>query len=406
MAFAVLRSWPDAVVDLLARERLAQPDELPEVVSAAAAPVGVDVSIYAVDQEQRLLRPVPRPGRSVPEPLAIGSTTAGRVFMFLKPISTASGRSDPARLWMPLLDGTERLGVLDVVATDPSVDVEDPEFRAQCDTFVQLVGHLVATKIPYGDLLLRVRRTRRMSEASELVWKLLPPLTFSCHRLVIAAILEPCYEVGGDGFDYAVDGSGMYFAVFDTAGHDLRAGLGTATVLSATRAARRDGDGLAALARAADRALATYAPELCFTTAVLAHLDLDRGLLSYINAGHPQPMLLRHGKVVRRLGGGRRMPLGLGDPQMEIAEETLEPDDRLVLFTDGVTDARDVDGVVFGEHRLVELIERQAAADLPAPEALRRLCHAALDRYDGPPTDDATLLMVEWSDSAVRRVLP
>jgi serine phosphatase RsbU (regulator of sigma subunit) len=307
---------------------------------------------------------------------------------------------------MPLLDGTERLGVLDVVATDRSVDVEDPEFRAQCDVFAQLVGHLVATKIPYGDILLRVRRTRRMSEASELVWKLLPPLTFSCHRLVIAAVLEPCYEVGGDGFDYAVDGSGVYFAVFDTAGHDLRAGLGTATVLSASRAARRDGDGLCAIARAADLALVTYAPELCFTTAVLAHLDLDSGLLRYINAGHPQPLLLRQGKVVRRLGGGRRMPLGLDDPQMEIAEETLEPDDRLVLFTDGVTDARDVDGVPFGEQRLVELVERQAAANLPAPEALRTLCHAALDRYDGPPTDDATLLMVEWSDSAVRRVMP
>jgi serine phosphatase RsbU (regulator of sigma subunit) len=194
--------------------------------------------------------------------------------------------------------------------------------------------------------------------------------------------------------------------VFDTAGHDLRAGLGTATVLSAIRAARRDGDGLYAMARAADRALAAYTPELRYTTAVLGHLDLDTGLLRYINAGHPEPLLLRHGKVVRRLGGGRRMPLGVDDPQIKVAEETLEPDDRLVLFTDGVTDARDLDGAAFGEHRLVELVERQAAAGLPAPETLRRLCHAALAHYDGPPTDDATLLIVEWSDSAVRRVMP
>ena len=406
MAFAVARSWREAVVDLLARDRLAQPDELPLAVNAAAAPLGIDITMYAVDQEQRVLRPVPHPGRALPPPLPVRSAIAGRVFMSSQPLSTASGPAEPARLWMPLLDGTDRLGVLEVVATDPAADLDDPEFRAQCDMFTQLVGHLFATKIPYGDALLQVRRTRRMSEASELVWKLLPPLTFTCHRMVISAILEPCYEVGGDGFDYAVNGSGVHFAVFDTAGHDLRAGLGTATVLSAIRAARRDGDGLYAMARAADRALAAYTPELRYTTAVLGHLDLDTGLLRYINAGHPEPLLLRHGKVVRRLGGGRRMPLGVDDPQIKVAEETLEPDDRLVLFTDGVTDARDLDGAAFGEHRLVELVERQAAAGLPAPETLRRLCHAALAHYDGPPTDDATLLIVEWSDSAARRVMP
>jgi hypothetical protein len=406
MAFAVARSWREAVVDLLARDRLAQPDELPLAVNAAAAPLGIDITMYAVDQEQRVLRPVPHPGRALPPPLPVRSTIAGRVFMSSQPLSTASGPAEPARLWMPLLDGTDRLGVLEVVATDPAADLDDPEFRAQCDMFTQLVGHLFATKIPYGDALLQVRRTRRMSEASELVWKLLPPLTFTCNRMVISAILEPCYEVGGDGFDYAVNGSGVHFAVFDTAGHDLRAGLGTATVLSAIRAARRDGDGLYAMARAADRALAAYTPELRYTTAVLGHLDLDTGLLRYINAGHPEPLLLRHGKVVRRLGGGRRMPLGVDDPQIKVAEETLEPDDRLVLFTDGVTDARDLDGAAFGEHRLVELVERQAAAGLPAPETLRRLCHAALAHYDGPPTDDATLLIVEWSDSAARRVMP
>jgi hypothetical protein len=406
MASPVTRPWREAVVGLLALDRLAQPDELPVVVNAAAAPVGIDVTIYAVDQEQRLLRPVPHPGRPPRKPLAIGSTVAGRVFMLLQPVSTAAGRAEPAQLWMPLLDGTDRLGVLEVVATEATVNVDDPEFRAECDMYSQLVGHLFATKIPYGDALLRVRRTRRMSEASELVWKLLPPLTFICHRMVISAILEPCYDVGGDGFDYAVDGSGVHFAVFDTAGHDLRAGLGTATVLSATRSARRDGDGLSALARAADQALATHAPELRYTTAVLAHLDLDDGLLRYINAGHPAPLILRRGKVVRRLDRGRRMPLGVEDPQVEVAEEALEPDDRLVLFTDGVTDARDVDGEPFGEQRLIDLVEQHAAAGLPAPETLRRLCHAALAHYAGPPGDDATLLMLEWSASAAARVTP
>jgi sigma-B regulation protein RsbU (phosphoserine phosphatase) len=349
-----------------------------------------------------VLRPVLRPPSDPPEPIAIDSTVAGRVFTSVQPrSSTAGGRS---RLWMPLLDGTERLGVLEVVVHS-GASLDDPELLSGCDLFSQLVGHLVATKLPYGDALLKVRRTRRMSEASELVWRLLPPLTFVSERVVVSAILEPCYEVGGDGFDYAVDDATLFFAIFDTAGHELRAGLGTAVVMSAIRAARRSGDGLYAMARAADLALETHLPELRFTTAVLGTLDLDTGRLRYINAGHPQPLLIRHGKVVRSLDGGRRLPLGLDDPQIEVAEEMLERGDRLLLYTDGATEARDHSGDIFATEGLVDLVER-VAGQLPAAETLRRLCHAALAHYAGPPTDDVTLMLLEWSQDAVDAMMP
>jgi hypothetical protein len=350
-------SWPwrDAIVELLARARLAQPDELPAVVSSAVAPLGVDITIYVVDLEQRTLRPLVEPGKDPPPPLPVNASIAGRVFMTVGAMSIPAAGNRPARLWMPLLDGVERLGVLEIVPGDPRVHLDDPDLRSSCDMFGQLVGHLVATKVPYGDALLRSRRTGRMSEASELLWQLLPPLTFACTRMVISAILEPCYDVGGDGFDYAVDGSTAHFAVFDTAGHDMRSGLGTATVLAATRAARRDGEGLSAMASAADAALTAYLPELRFTTAVLGTLTMDSGILHYVNAGHPPPLLLRRGKVVARLDRGRRLPLGLGASRLDVAEESLEPGDRLLLFTDGVTEARDRSGDMFGETRLIDL---------------------------------------------------
>jgi phosphoserine phosphatase RsbU/P len=402
----VATRWRDAMVDLVIGDRLSQPDQFAAVVNAAVAPLGVEVTVYVVDQEQRMLRPIPEPGKEAPEPLAVDGTIAGRAFMHVEPMSTVAGRGRPARLWMPLLDGNERLGVLDIVVHDEAVDVEDDGLRSACGPFTQLAGHLYATKLPYGDTLVNARRTRRMSEASELVWRLLPPLTFASDRVVIAAVLEPCYDVGGDGFDYAVDGSTAFFAVFDTAGHDLRSGLGTSTVLAAIRAARTDGASLYAMARAADEALARYLPELRFTTAVLGTLDLDTGLLRYLNAGHPPPMLLRNGKVVTRLNRGRRLPLGLDDPKLEIAEEWLERGDRLLLFTDGVTEARRHGRQPFGEDRLIDLVRQHTTAGLPAPETLRRLCHAVLDHYDGPPADDATLLFVEWSEKAGQRMTP
>ncbi len=397
MTASVARPWRTALFGLLRLDRFAQPDELPMIVSAAVAPLGVDITIYVVDQEQRLLRRVPRLGQPAGAPLVIDTTIAGRAFMSLEARSIAREGPEPARLWLPLLDGTERLGVLEVVPTDPTVDLDDPEFRTQCGIFAGLIGHLYTAKVPYGDTLVRARRTRRMSEASELVLQLLPPLTYICHRVAISAILEPCYTVGGDGFDYAVDGSAAYFAIFDSAGHDLRSGLSTATVLSAIRAARRTGADLIAMAQAADRALAEYAPDLRYTTAVLGQLDLDSGRVRYVNAGHPAPLVLRRGRTVGRLDGGRRMPLGVEDPRVEVGLQTLEPGDRLVLFSDGVTEARGTDGRQFGEHRLAELVQRHCAAGFPAPETLRRLAHAALAHYAGPPDDDATLLMLEWT---------
>jgi hypothetical protein len=399
-------AWREALVALVAGDRMAQPDELPAVVNAAVAPLRVEITIYVVDHEQRTLRPVPEPGRAAAPPLVVDATMAGRAFMHVQSVPSPARHGHPSRLWLPLLDGTERLGVLEVVAFDPGIDLDDAEFRSGCDLFSQLIGHLFTAKTPYGDTLVTAKRTRRMSEASELVWRLLPPLTFACHRAVITAVLEPCYEVGGDGFDYAVDGSTAFFAVFDTAGHDLRSGLGTATVLSAIRAARTDGAGLYAMACAADAALGRYLPEMRFTTAVLGTLDLDSGLLRYLNAGHPAPMLLRNGKVVARLDRGRRLPLGMDDPQLEIAEETLEPGDRLLLFTDGVTDDRRRGGDPFGEERLIDLVGQHTTAGLPAPETLRRLCHAVLEHHDGSPADDATLLFVEWSRDAAERMTP
>jgi serine phosphatase RsbU (regulator of sigma subunit) len=244
-----------------------------------------------------------------------------------------------------------------------------------------------------------------MSPAAELIRQLVPPLTFACSRLVVSGILEPCYNVGGDGFDYAVDDNVAYLAVFDTSGRGLHAAAGTAVVLSATRAARRAGADLDAVARAADDLLVQHSGDALFTTAIIAQLDLETGLLRYLNAGHPPALLLRRGTVLRRLDRGRRLPLGLDDPAIQIAQETLEPGDRVLFYTDGVTEARGPDRELFGEERLVDLFERFAVDDLPAPETLRRICHAALRHHGGPAADDTTLVMVEWMPQLKARML-
>ena len=88
------------------------------------------------------------------------------------------------------------------------------------------------------------------------------------------------------------------------------------------------------------------------------------------------------------------MPYGVGPPS-PVLEEQLEPGDRVLLYTDGVTEARDSTGEFFGIERLVDLVTRTAGDD-PPPEAMRRLMHAVEDHNDGPMRDDATVVLIEW----------
>ena len=100
--------------------------------------------------------------------------------------------------------------------------------------------------------------------------------------------------------------------------------------------------------------------------------------------------------MVKTLRGGTGLPLGLGSPGDE-TQESLEPGDQVVFFTDGVTEARSPDGTFFGADRLADLVSRASAGGQPPPETLRRLMHSILDHQGGDLQDDATAVLVEWA---------
>jgi len=216
---------------------------------------------------------------------------------------------------------------------------------------------------------------------------------------MLAGSLEPAYAMGGDVFDYALSESTVSLAVLDAMGHGMQAALMAVAALAAYRSARRDGRGLHDQARAMDEMVATAFPGSSFVTGFLAELDLPSGRLRYVAAGHPEPLLLRHRRVVKRLSGGRRLPFGLGDGRLLVAEEALQPGDWLAVYTDGITEARDPDGRWFGEERLAELLSRAMAAQQPPPETVRRLTRDVLAHQQGLLQDDATVLLASWTAS-------
>jgi phosphoserine phosphatase RsbU/P len=387
----VVSAWHECVTTLLRDSRVVQPSGLPELINEALRPVRVEATVYLVDREQVALRALPRAGRATPEPLAVDATVAGRAYM-TQEVVVPPGQSD--RMWLPLVNDTERLGAIEL-QLPADLSPEDPQVRAGAVVFALALGDLIIGKLPYGDAISRTRRSQPMSTEGEMLWRTLPPLTCTTSEVTVAAVLEPCYDVGGDAFDYAVDYQHLRVAIVDAVGHGLTAALTCTLTLAATRAARTAGLGIAATAAAADTAITSQFQDSRYATAILAELNTITGLVRYINAGHPPAVLMREGRIVASLEAAPRTPLGLPEPS-RIAEYELQPGDRLMFYTDGIVDARDADGQFFGIERLVDAAERHTASGLPAPETLRRLARAVVDHQEGTLQDDATLLIVDW----------
>lgn len=378
------------VEGLLREGRLIAPHEVPDLVARHARVIGAtDAVIYIADLQQVRLMPVP--GTAVParEALAIEGTVAGWAFRTVSVLDVDAGGM--RRVWFPLLDSMERLGVLEL-----TVDRFDDVTSMRCGMLASLVAGLVVGKRGYGDTFTTLARTREMNLAAEIQNALLPPPTVGDGRVVVSGVVEPAYEVGGDVFDAALNGDDAHVAIIDAVGHDLQAGLVSSVAIGGFRNSRRAGGDLRAVTSAVEDALNREFATDRYATGVFAHVDVGTGHLSWANCGHPRPLLLRAGKMVKVLAVPSGLPLGLGYGLPQIGREALEPGDRVVFYTDGVVEARSPQGEPFGENRLVDFIVRHSAAGVLLPETLRRLIHAVLDRQAGRLQDDATILVLEW----------
>jgi serine phosphatase RsbU (regulator of sigma subunit) len=221
---------------------------------------------------------------------------------------------------------------------------------------------------------------------------------------MISGVLEPCYDVGGDAFDYAVNGDIAHLALFDAVGHGsaggMRAVMLASLALAAYRSARRAGLDLIGTYHHIDQAVRDH-DRRGLITAVLAELDQRTGLLRVISAGHPSGIVIRNGKAVTVLPTPTALPVSLGDNRPPVVvEESLEPGDHVLLYTDGIIEARSTAGDEFGIDRLVDFAVKAIADQLPLPETARRLVHAILAHQDDCLQDDATVLIAQWDSPA------
>ncbi|MGN6243626.1 MAG: PP2C family protein-serine/threonine phosphatase [Motilibacteraceae bacterium] len=401
---------------LLADSHLAGPDDLPRLTAAAARRLGARRCVlHVVDYDQAFLVPL-GDGLRPPTPedageaelVPVEGTLAGRAFTEVT--SQWGAGAGHAVLWVPVVDGTDRLGVMQVVLEAPdsrSGDSADSSaVVAAFTSLASLVAELLETRSRYGDLIQRARRRIPLTVPAELQWTQLPPLTVATEELAISGILVPTYEVAGDSFDYAIQSGVAHVAILDAMGHGMEAALLSIVAVGALRNARRAGLDLVDTVRSMDKHLEAHFGGESFVTAVVGELALDDGTWRFVTAGHPPALVVRQGKVVRVLEAGQQPPLGLGLVEPELHAERLEPGDRVVLHSDGVVEARDAGGQFFGVERLAEMLSREEAAGRSAPETLRRLMHSVLAHQRGDLQDDATVVLLEWRGPSPERLLP
>lgn len=369
----------------------APPYQLAEVVHRyLASTVGAQsCTVLLADYEERTLEPVPGDGASstLGEQQVEGSP-AGRAYREQQVVEVATGRRE-CLLYLPITLRAERIGVLEVRLPQAGVVA-----RAQLADAAHVLAYVVAAARRYTDRFERIRRRRDLRLAAELQWELLPVLAYGCDEYVVAGSLEPAYEIGGDTFDYAVSPTELTLSVSDAMGHGLRAAMLGSLAVTTMRNVRRGGGGLVEQATTAAAHLDGQFTGEFFVTTLLMRVDVPSGSVAAVNAGHQLPVLVRAGEA-RTVRLPAAPPLGMFSDTLYVPERfQLDPNDRLVLISDGILDACPVGGEPFGEQRLHQLLRE--AVGLSASETVRLLTSAVLAHRAGALDDDATAVCLDW----------
>ncbi|MFJ8542437.1 PP2C family protein-serine/threonine phosphatase [Streptomyces sp. NPDC093586] len=286
------------------------------------------------------------------------------------------------RVITPVTNRGDCIGVLEVI-----LQHADDTVLRQVGEAAHALAYIVVTDRRFTDLYHVGQRTTTTSLAAEIQHQLLPSAACcEADRFTLAAGLVPADDIGGDTYDYSLDGETLHLSITDAMGHDTDSALLATLLVGALRRARRGGCDALRQARHAHEALLAHGRGLA--TGQLFCIDLETGVAELVNAGHPWPLRVR-GTTVEEVGLAVNLPFGVASPiPYALQELRLRPGDRLVLLTDGMQDRG---AAAAGLSTLL----RDTRALHPR-ETVRALTAAVRDACHGDLEDDATVMVLDW----------
>ena len=219
----------------------------------------------------------------------------------------------------------------------------------------------------------------------------------------VHALMDPAREVGGDLYDVFYAPDGMFcFLVGDVSGKGAAAGMFMARTRSLVRMAvvelrprlAEDERSPSYIAEAVNRELCQDNRERMFVTLFLGFVDVRSGALTYINAGHPVPYLLRAAGALEKIDGRPQAPLAVrAGIRYQDQTALLQPGDALFVCTDGVVEAMNGAGELYSTERLEANLRSIAGT---TPETMVHAIKLDVDAFTGsaPKADDVTILAV------------
>jgi serine phosphatase RsbU (regulator of sigma subunit) len=285
----------------------------------------------------------------------------------------------------PVTDRGDAIGLLELVlATHPS-----PELIVEICSAAHALAYVIIAARRHTDVFEWGQRSTPFALAAEIQRRLLPA-SYTCEagQFTLAGWLEPASSVGGDTFDYTLDRDSLQVSITDAVGHQVAAALLATLLVGGLRNGRRKGLDLGEQAAYANDCLAENAAPGQFVTGQLMRVDLRASTAAIVNAGHPLPLRLRHGRV-EEIDLLVEPPFGvLPGKTFDVQPFPLEPGDRIVLLTDGMQ-----------ERNAVNLDVASALADtaeLHPREVVHALGAAVLKETGGDLRDDATMVCLDW----------
>lgn len=365
---------------------------------------GGELRVAATLNEQRL-----RPGDTIPGGHGITAQVAETGRRLLVHPDEAHGTGPPrggafeAVLSVPLATSEEAalagaLGALTLIGKPPGQRFSAGDAKLATAVAAQLAAAIQKTR--YVEELREAERVQREVELAAAIQRsLLPAAPPAVPGIALAGRCAPAANVGGDYYDFLPGHGGVSLLVADVSGHSIGAALMMAMARSILRREIGEGKGPAEVLAAANVTLFDdLVNSALFITAFCARYDPATRELAYANAGHNLP-LLHHGDGTLEELDTDGAALGiLPDVAFEERRTTLAPGETLVLYTDGVVEARAAGGEPFGEERLAHLLTGAAHG----PEALADAVYAAVRGHTGdvPQQDDVTLVVLRCEEGA------
>jgi phosphoserine phosphatase RsbU/P len=257
---------------------------------------------------------------------------------------------------------------------------------------LELKNHELQRKIEV-EVAERDLQEHELEQAREIQQSLLPKEMPHLEGFEIDGAWQPARAVGGDYFDVIkLSETKLGICIADVVGKGISAALLMANVQASVRAFASESVTPSSLCIRVNSVLCANIGSGKFVTLFYGVLDAEHNLLQYANAGHPRPILIDESGETKELENGGALLGVFPDWKYEDSAVRLEVGDRLLLFTDGITEASGRDGEEFGEERLTSLMRNHAGESAPA---LKAALLAGVRSYCGSQfSDDATLIVV------------